>query len=919
MARVHKQGRRELIDDLRAALSTALAPTGTSRGAAKAPAPTTLILTAGPGAGKSHTLAQLRSEVNVRTTWTAAHELSWRQPFAVAAALVGADLPAVIPDGYGDSLYDRVDAMCADGPLALFLDDAHHADAESLTLLTRLSAAARDLPLVVVVGRRPLPERELLTRLAARPTAREWSLPAMSGNEIAAVCREVVGAEPDRALLGALAAAHGNPMHAISLLRTLDQSGDLIITDGRATLGAGASARVSTGDRDAVAEHLALLDSRARDLTQKLAVWGGPATLVDLAAIDHAAPASLIGAAQSATDAGIITADEDGTLSFTHDLYADVTYQQLAPAFRTILHDAIADLPQTRGDHQRETHHRLASGTDPNAITDAVRRARDDLTHSPAVVVDLLDPLARQGDTATGVHLPLSVALARTGQLTRAATTATEGLAHSTDPEEFAGLRGVQLFALVARGETHQARALVDETLALPIDDAVAERLGDLRRHVGLLEGLSPVPTTPFIDVSTDLSRRSAPGLTTEGLRLFLLGHLDAGLQLTLQASARETTDPAGRGPHPTSADIWPPLIELYARGPAAAADLLTGMTRLRTSRGTDWMTAYHEFTRAGIELGFGHLDDAAATWDAGLELAAGADMGWTSLADGGRTMIDVLRGDLAAAATRLDAWTSGDAPDQFGIKVHERVQTLLLESRRKLRPAAAAATANWASLMQRRLFTHATMFSLDFARIGTRAQDLNLVEAVADGLAASGATELPYLRAVAALAGARCDASVGRRELRAVVEVGRESAAVLHTAGDQLVEASAWEETACAAAALGDTEAAREYARAALMLTQGMGAVTASSRIVSRLRPMGVRMDPNTVRDRPTHGWDSLTPTERTVADLVATGASGADVADQLFISPRTVQTHVSHALAKLGLKTRVELAAYVAGRHRD
>ncbi len=102
-------------------------------------------------------------------------------------------------------------------------------------------------------------------------------------------------------------------------------------------------------------------------------------------------------------------------------------------------------------------------------------------------------------------------------------------------------------------------------------------------------------------------------------------------------------------------------------------------------------------------------------------------------------------------------------------------------------------------------------------------------------------------------------------------------------------------------------------------MLTQGMGAVTASSRIVSRLRPMGVRMDPNTVRDRPTHGWDSLTPTERTVADLVATGASGADVADQLFISPRTVQTHVSHALAKLGLKTRVELAAYVAGRHRD
>ena len=66
-------------------------------------------------------------------------------------------------------------------------------------------------------------------------------------------------------------------------------------------------------------------------------------------------------------------------------------------------------------------------------------------------------------------------------------------------------------------------------------------------------------------------------------------------------------------------------------------------------------MTAYHEFTRAGIELGFGHLDDAAATWDAGLELAAGADMGWTSLADGGRTMIDVLRGDLVGDVDDLN------------------------------------------------------------------------------------------------------------------------------------------------------------------------------------------------------------------------------------------------------------------------
>ena len=94
------------------------------------------------------------------------------------------------------------------------------------------------------------------------------------------------------------------------------------------------------------------------------------------------------------------------------------------------------------------------------------------------------------------------------------------------------------------------------------------------------------------------------------------------------------------------------------------------------------------------------------------------------------------------------------------------------------------------------------------------------------------------------------------------------------------------------------------------------MSAQTATTRITSRLRPLGLRLDPTVMRERPRHGWESLTRTEVTVAELVAAGLSGAQIAERLFISTRTVQTHVSHALAKLGLRTRVELAAYVAGR---
>ena len=81
-------------------------------------------------------------------------------------------------------------------------------------------------------------------------------------------------------------------------------------------------------------------------------------------------------------------------------------------------------------------------------------------------------------------------------------------------------------------------------------------------------------------------------------------------------------------------------------------------------------------------------------------------------------------------------------------------------------------------------------------------------------------------------------------------------------------------------------------------------------------MRAAGVRLGATAGRRRPTTGWDSLTPTESRVAELVGTGASGPQIASQLFISPRTVQTHVSHALAKLGLANRTELAAAVATR---
>ncbi|OBH99542.1 LuxR C-terminal-related transcriptional regulator [Mycobacterium sp. E2733] len=68
--------------------------------------------------------------------------------------------------------------------------------------------------------------------------------------------------------------------------------------------------------------------------------------------------------------------------------------------------------------------------------------------------------------------------------------------------------------------------------------------------------------------------------------------------------------------------------------------------------------------------------------------------------------------------------------------------------------------------------------------------------------------------------------------------------------------------------------------------------------------------------RKRPSTGWASLTPTELDVVRLVSTGLGNKDIAARLFISPRTVETHLTHVYTKLGLSSRVQLAQEAA-RH--
>jgi DNA-binding CsgD family transcriptional regulator len=68
----------------------------------------------------------------------------------------------------------------------------------------------------------------------------------------------------------------------------------------------------------------------------------------------------------------------------------------------------------------------------------------------------------------------------------------------------------------------------------------------------------------------------------------------------------------------------------------------------------------------------------------------------------------------------------------------------------------------------------------------------------------------------------------------------------------------------------------------------------------------------------RPSTGWESLTDSERRIAELVARGATNREVAAALVISTHTVDSHLRHVFAKLAISSRVQLATIVTRQGR-
>jgi DNA-binding CsgD family transcriptional regulator/tetratricopeptide (TPR) repeat protein len=185
---------------------------------------------------------------------------------------------------------------------------------------------------------------------------------------------------------------------------------------------------------------------------------------------------------------------------------------------------------------------------------------------------------------------------------------------------------------------------------------------------------------------------------------------------------------------------------------------------------------------------------------------------------------------------------------------------------------------------------------------LGHRDVAAEVASTVAAGVAL--APEVPTVRGLAL----RCQGLVdGDAEpMIEAVAVARQAPLLVDHAG-------ACEEAAGLLAHGGRRDEAAALLAEALERYEHAGADAWAGRVRAQLRALGVRPGLRGPRHRPAGGWESLTATEQAVSLLVAEGLTNGAVARRLYISPHTVNTHLRHVFAKLGVPNRVALATVV------
>ncbi|WP_433202706.1 helix-turn-helix transcriptional regulator [Nocardia sp. CA-107356] len=894
----------------------------------------TVVLVEGePGIGKTALLdaavaSHAAGGLSVRRG--AAKELQRQVPFAAVCSWLGSDrgsdpVRALLRSGdrVGDgaathefaiteAFLDLVDTWCAAGPVALVIDDAHWADRQSLTVLHRLTGVLNELPLLLILAARPLPRDTGFVALTAELVERRapmLRLGALSEPASAELVRHMVGAIPGPGLMRQVVGAGGNPLYITELVASLMRDKAItVVADTADPVELADDERPSASLAGAIAQRLEFLSRSARQVLPMAAALGPTVYVAELAAVLDSPLLEIWNVVTEATDGGLLTR-ADSELVFRHDLIRQVLADQLPDSLRAgLLRRAGQILLATDAPIERIAYYLLAGEheLDKPTLDWLVTVADKLIVRAPEIAVPLL---GRAADTADLGVRPILVRLHAQALLWNGRAAEAEALVRTAllnRPEDDIELRWLLMRACHARGDLREVVAVAEKALAtsnLSVEDAGRfHGMSGLNNFfLGRFDAAEAAGAQALaIGDATDDPLATGYGLLTVGAVRYTHGYLDEALELSSRILAVFEN---GFGP-----DQFDPYV-LYAH-------CLIELDRLADAEAVLHKAIGHNRRIHGVYLGANLVAKARlyaldGRWDdAIVECTSGQSVpdafGYTPILHSLSALIGVHRGTFLP-----DPDTVPTPNDQLGSsgygQFHPWVKALMLEARGEPRGALDLLVDAHQRLADG--LTAPTLYYIfpDIARLAADVGD----EDAARSVVAASAEQARRQPTAARTGTALLCRGVAERD----PAVLRTAAADFRQAGRPLYEAQAHENAAVLFAADGRGSDARSALDAAVELYTGLGASWDTARAVARMRPYGIRRGVRGPRNRPKTGRAALTDTERKVAALVAEGFSNADIAAQMFLSRRTIQSHVSNIFAKLGVGSRRDIAATMSG----
>ena len=837
-----------------------------------------------------------------------------RRALSGAAARAGAllDPGSALPVSSGaglHSLYSLVANASDERPMALLIDDAHWSDDPSLAFLGFLSRRLDDVAVALLVAIRAGSRADqgvAIDEIAADPAATRLLPRPLSEAGVASIVRDWLGPPARKFATACHEATGGNPFYLQELCRALNAAGVEPTAEnvprasqlGPENVSRALLVRIGRSSRDAAA------------LARSLTVLGDPAELrlvASLAGLDLEAAAT---AADALTRADVLA--DERPLRFTHPIVRSAIASDLTAAERAQEHGRAAYVLAAHGaPAERLASHLLACEPAGDVwVTEQLRVAARVAVQrgAPAIAARYL---RRALDEPAGAATPdvlrelgtaeLSVGeLAALGHLEQAVRLATEVRGRAAAVRELA--RGE-----VGLGSTDRALELLSaarEDVADSYPELVVELSAELSGIALLLPGSAGrvmEPLTRFADARGDTAH--------ERLLLANLSHWLAANG----ASAERCVDLAARALAGGRL-----LAETRAESPAFyhAVFILIAADRFREA-GEVLDAALDDARRQGSLIAFATASTMRSllTYRVGRLVEAEADargaidatrlQGWPALSIGVAFLIDALIeiGRLDEAERVLDE-------SELGPRVPEGlVMAPVLAARGRLRIAVGDVASGVEDLLEwgRRADrgenlgtagtpTFRTYAAPAVASLGQVAEARRLVTEELELARRWGARRGIGMTLHAA--GLVEPAEKGRALLEQAVETLRHTQA-------RLEHARALVDLGAALRRSGRPSDARAPLREGMDLAHRCGAAPLTARAQDELGASGVRRRPPTML----RGVEALTPSERRITLLAATGRTNRDIAQSLFITRKTVEMHLRNAYRKLDIDSRAEL----------